>query len=1221
MKSQLMLDRRQIKFIRKKLYQVFEPVILLRGERLFHQNAVLESKYAKDQVIAHVKGTFIYTVVINFNGHYFSTECTCPYSYNCKHAAALCYHLIDSKHSNYHLNEVKKASPVKSKLKLMDYGPVDEFKTIPVPADRTLDEVIELLSPQSIRTFAEDIRMELKTKNMVSVRLATFNSHNNETIKVDFKRTKSEFQICCRVCNIKSQKLCVHQAIILKVTKIRKVINDFYLRSFEYDQVADSFCRRKKISYKTLTKYFSIVLDEQRAWLQPLDNELYLGNNPKINWLLDAAKTDAREKIKYEIHLLEESRRRVNVMIWNSTVNINLIKASHHKKKPGELVHIERTDQPDYFREEHRSLYNQLDYLIENNSSGEVIRFLQKNLKDLRMIKHFWTSNSLDYYYQRIKKGEVSTMEFGDVPAVLHGEETSEEEIHALTLKVAIGNDLYPVSEIEKYNPYFVLIDGKAHIFSHHFNYDFLELFQEHDSIKFLDSDIEVKNKLLFKIQEIGQVTNASWQNVELKDGERQIHLTEEDNYLIFEPTICYDDFRINIFNPVNIIDPDLGKKYLLDVESLESYRKLLTSLHPYWSGSEFADNYLILSIDDFLENHWFIEFFEKIKAENIKIFGQEKLSNFKYNQNRPQINIQVKSGIDWFDTQVEITFGGQSPEQKQWIQAIKKNARYIQLKDGTMGILPDEWVNKLNRIIKSSNKIDKNGLKISKFKFNIIDDLFDDIDDEIRDEIKVKREALENYDFEKKYPVPESLNKILRPYQVEGYQWLKFLDEFSFGGCLADDMGLGKTVQVLCFLLEQKQHYQEKNLVIVPRTLLFNWGEEIEKFTPELTYLIHHGPNRNKLLNYDSEYDLMISTYDTVAIDIESFMQYKYNYIILDESQAIKNPNSQRYKAMRLLKSRNRLVMTGTPIENSTFDLFAQLSFVNPGMFGSLKQFKDSFATPIDKQGNESVKEMLKKLIHPFLLRRTKELVISELPAKTETVILCEMDTVQRKMYDTLKNQLRKQLMEDMSELEDHQVKFQVLEALLKLRQICNSTELVSSTLPENQKTSIKIETLMAIIEEELVDHKALIFSQFVTMLSLVRKELDKRNISYAYIDGSTRKRKEAVKKFKNDPDCKLFLISIKAGNTGLNLTEADYVYILDPWWNPAVETQAIDRTHRIGQDKKVFAYKMICRDTIEEKIVSLQNKKKILVSELIQTDTNVFKSLKKEELLGLFD
>ena len=1216
-----MLQRRQIKFLRKKLHQVFEPVVLLRGERLFQQNAVLEAKYAKDQVIAHVKGTFIYTVVINLNGHYFSTECTCPYPYNCKHAAALCYHLIDSKHSNYYLDEVKKTSPAKPNLKLLEYGPVDEFKTIPVPTDRTLEEVIKFLSPKSITTLTESIQMELRANNMVMVRLATYTSYDDEIIKVDFKRTKSEFQICCRVCKIKSQKLCVHQAIVLKVPKIWNVINEFYLRSFDYDKVADSFCSRKKISHETLTKYFSIVLDEQSAWLQPLDNELYLGNNPKLNWLLEVTKNDAREKIKHEIYQLEESRRRINVMVWNITENINLIKASHHKRKPGELVHIERTDQPDYFSEEHRSLYNQLDYLIENNGSGEVIRFLQKNLRDLRMIKHFWTSNSLDYYYQRVKKSEVSTLEFGEGLATLHCIETTEEDIHVLTMKVAVGADLYPLSKIENYNPYFILIDGKAYIFSHHLNYDLLELFQEHDTIKFLDSDIEVKNKLLFKIQEIGEVTNASWDNYALKDGERQIHLIEEDIYLIFEPTILYDDCRINLFNPVNIIEPDLGKKYLLDVESLENYRKLLTSLHPNWSESEFADNYLLLSIDDFLENHWFIEFFEKIKAENIKIFGQEKLSNFRYNQNRPQINIQVSSGIDWFDTQVDITFGSQSAEQRQWIQAIKKNTKFVQLKDGTIGILPDEWVQQLNRIVKSSNKIDKNGLKISKFKFNIIDDLFEDIDDEIREEINVKREALKTYDHEKKYQVPESLNKILRPYQIEGYQWLKFLDEFSFGGCLADDMGLGKTVQVLCFLLEQKQHHQEKNLVIVPRTLLFNWGEEIEKFTPELSYLIHHGPNRKKQLNYDSEYDLMISTYDTVTVDIESFIQYKYNYIILDESQAIKNPNSQRYKAMRLLKSRNKLVMTGTPIENSTFDLFAQLSFVNPGMFGSLKQFKDSFATPIDKQGNEAVKEMLKKLIHPFLLRRTKELVISELPAKTETVILCEMDTVQRKMYDTLKNQLRKQLMKDMSELEDHQVKFQVLEALLKLRQICNSTELVNSTLPENQKTSIKIETLMAIIEEELVDHKALIFSQFVTMLSLVRKELDKRNISYAYIDGSTRKRKEAVKKFKNDPDCKLFLISIKAGNTGLNLTEADYVYILDPWWNPAVETQAIDRTHRIGQDKKVFAYKMICRDTIEEKIVSLQNRKKILVSELIQTDNNVFKSLKKEELLALFD
>jgi len=323
----------------------------------------------------------------------------------------------------------------------------------------------------------------------------------------------------------------------------------------------------------------------------------------------------------------------------------------------------------------------------------------------------------------------------------------------------------------------------------------------------------------------------------------------------------------------------------------------------------------------------------------------------------------------------------------------------------------------------------------------------------------------------------------------------------------------------------------------------------------------------------------------------------------------------------MRVLQSRNKFVMTGTPIENNTFDLYAQFSFINPGIFGSQAHFKNRFSTPIDKEGDADTSEQLKKIIHPFLLRRTKELVAKDLPERSENIIYCEMGAQQRKMYEDLKNRIAQDIKASIDDNGLAKTKFKILDGLLRLRQICNSPLLINKSLSPSRSESVKIKTLVDILDGELQDHNALVFSQFTSMLALIREELDKRKIKYAYLDGQTRDRKSAVEEFQDNDDVKVFLLSLKAGNTGLNLVKADYVYIVDPWWNPAVEAQAIDRTHRIGQDKNIFAYRMICKDSIEEKIVELQNKKKKIAKDIIVTDENIFKSLEKNDLLGLFD
>jgi SNF2 family DNA or RNA helicase len=405
---------------------------------------------------------------------------------------------------------------------------------------------------------------------------------------------------------------------------------------------------------------------------------------------------------------------------------------------------------------------------------------------------------------------------------------------------------------------------------------------------------------------------------------------------------------------------------------------------------------------------------------------------------------------------------------------------------------------------------------------------------------------------------------------------------------------------------------------VVVPTSLVFNWQAEVEKYAPSLKVLKLHGASRSiDIAEFDS-YEIILTTYGTLLNDVRWLKKYRFNCIILDESQAIKNPDSQRYKAACLLQSRNKILMTGTPIENHTFDLYGQLSFACPGLLGTKQYFREHYSTPIDKFKNKKRAQELQQKTGPFILGRTKEQVAKELPEKTEVVIYCQMGAEQRKVYDAYAQQYRDYLQhkkdDDIAKHSMH-----ILKGLTKLRQICNATALLSDE-PAYGYASAKIEVLMEQVESKAPDHKILIFSQFVSMLELIKAAFEKRKIAYQYLTGQTKDRAGQVEAFQTNEDVRVFLISLKAGGTGLNLIEADYVYLVDPWWNPAVENQAIDRSHRIGQDKTVVAVRLIAPDTIEEKIRTLQESKKILADELVGDGNALLKSFSKAELLDLF-
>jgi non-specific serine/threonine protein kinase len=548
------------------------------------------------------------------------------------------------------------------------------------------------------------------------------------------------------------------------------------------------------------------------------------------------------------------------------------------------------------------------------------------------------------------------------------------------------------------------------------------------------------------------------------------------------------------------------------------------------------------------------------------------------------------------------------------------KKQNYVELKDGTLGLLPEDWIKRIEPLLKFGI-VKGDNIKLSKMHFSLIDELTDEIDNyEIQQELYDKKQKLLNFKEIQSIPLPTNLNAELRIYQEEGYKWLNFLDDFGWGGCLADDMGLGKTIQILAFLLNQKnQNPEVTNLVVVPTSLIFNWQAEAKKFTPDITIHVHRGLDRTKKIDYFKQFDIILTTYGTMRSDVELLRKFDFNYIVLDESQAVKNPDSLTSKAVRLLKAKNRITMTGTPVENNTFDLYSQMEFLNPGFLGGGEFFKSEYANPIDKFQDKDKAAELRKLIYPFMLKRTKEEVAKDLPDKTETILYCEMGKKQRKVYETFREKYRQQIADKMATEGMNKSSFLILEALMKLRQICDSPALLSDDADYGNE-SAKLEEITREIEENASNHKILIFSQFLKMLDLIKAHLEKNNIPYEYLDGQTTDRADRVNRFQNDQNCRVFLMSLKAGGVGLNLTEADYVYLIDPWWNPAVEAQAIDRTHRIGQTKKVFAYKMICKDSVEEKILLLQQRKKDLADDLISAEAGFIKKLSQDDIIDLF-
>ncbi|MFN5734360.1 MAG: DEAD/DEAH box helicase, partial [Planctomyces sp.] len=582
-------------------------------------------------------------------------------------------------------------------------------------------------------------------------------------------------------------------------------------------------------------------------------------------------------------------------------------------------------------------------------------------------------------------------------------------------------------------------------------------------------------------------------------------------------------------------------------------------------------------------------------------------------------LRFRVSSDTDWFDVHTEVDFEGRSVSFPELLRALERGDSTVRLDDGSLGILPEEWLEQIG-MISGLGTTTEDGLRFSTSQAALLDALLASQESvEIDAGFERMRERFRNFSGLEQVEVPATFVGQLRGYQREGLSWLKFLGDFNFGGCLADDMGLGKTVQFLAMLLRRLEDVKSPppSLVVVPRSLMFNWSSECGRFAPGLRVMEYTGLERANSRADFSRHHLILTTYGTVRRDIAVLKDIDFDYVVLDEAQTIKNPSSQIARASRLLKANFRLALSGTPIENNAGDLWSIFEFLNPGMLGRSTAFRTHIADPDSRES----REMVAKGLRPFILRRTKKQVAAELPDRLEETIVCDMEPEQRRLYDELRLHYRDSLLGLVQEQGIAKTRMHVLEALLRLRQAACHPALLKRG--DESEPYAKLDVLVPHLQELISEgHKALVFSQFTSMLSILREHLDRQGIVYEYLDGKTRDRKARVEHFQDDPACPVFLISLKAGGLGLNLTAADYVFLLDPWWNPAVEAQAIDRAHRVGQTRTVFAYRLICRDTVEEKIAELQKQKRELADAILAGDdsSNVLKDLSVEDLELLF-
>jgi len=707
-----------------------------------------------------------------------------------------------------------------------------------------------------------------------------------------------------------------------------------------------------------------------------------------------------------------------------------------------------------------------------------------------------------------------------------------------------------------------------------------------------------------------------------------QVMLSEiSGSFLVLTPQWLYDGFVAEGRCVESFEVTRGGAAFVIkrDKKQEAAFVQLLVGLHPNFVKQ--LNGYYYLGFADAQKKQWFLKAYHLLLDSNIEVVGMDMLKHFRYSSHKPVTKVTIeKNDSNTLALQFSLTFGAEEVPLQALQKMLLSGQKAILLKDGSLGIVGEEWVQQYGTIIKHGKVANKH-IEVARWMA-----LTEEKTQPEQQVLKpnINKEWWQQWQQWQKeevvlFKVPLLVNATLRQYQQKGFEWMVLLAKAGAGACLADDMGLGKTLQTISFFAYRlEQSANEKYLVVCPSSLVYNWAAELEKFAPHIKTIIYHGVQRNLEDIGLEENKVVITTYGTLRSDIEKIAAIHFDVIVIDESHNIKNPAALITRAVNKLQSTMRIALSGTPVMNNTFDLYAQLSFLLPGMFGSREFFKREYADAIDNEQDVDKIKALQRLTAPFILRRTKEQVATDLPEKTESILWCEMGGSQKMLYESIRENVRDSVFLDIKQNGFNKGKLSVINGMLKLRQVCNSSALLKEEDEQPKRyDSIKLDMLAEELQQIVQAHKALVFSQFTSMLDLIEARLQKEKIVYCRLDGSTpiEKRQQLVNDFQQiDSAEKVFLISLKAGNAGLNLTAADYVFIIDPWWNTAVEQQAIDRTHRIGQLKNVFAYKLICKDTIEEKIIQLQQRKKKLAAELIGEEEGFVKALSEDDIDFLF-
>ncbi len=1235
----------------KHVYNYGTEEVIRRGKKIFHAAGVqlLDVDHLLEQVRFRVRNDLYqnyYTVTVSKYLHpkELSIRCQCPYNLGeiCRHEVAALFQLNDILQSGFFEHTDISYDQKHSMVRMRQVN----HQLLQVFASPGIMERAEALAKghKVIITSGKDDVIEAEVPE------------GEQTYKVVLRQNEERYFDTSCGCDETEHPLCVHKAAVF--------LQALYTYGASYFQTMRNWDEQKNrllglYGYSLnddLTNKFTFTYENGKPFLRVLD--------PTIKRIEHQPKPAPVPTATAEAEPVEELRLGIVLDLsasWYPFAGFSLVAGNVAEQGDHFVDGIEKLELLQYVNPvRYQPGDRELIPIIRKFLPEELMKYMRKNLPfgdfigDYQdVLKDMPAAEVRDQVWEFLLPKYQKLLErFADYPLCfllpqgkrLSSKELepvafSEKKIHpqlwiekhasyyTIRLKWLLGSATVPFEPAQVLNSGLLLINGHVHALGKQEEVQLIERFLPDGLMDIPASDW---NQFLeHEVMEWSQTLHVHFadelvERVEHVRPDYQLYLQEKEQMLILQPAFSYQDTNIKWGFFGDVIKPQDGVVKVIhrNEDAEEKFINHLRMMHTDMQQHS-KDHFLYLPASSVLSNNWFFRFTDEMKEWKVELFGFEGLKGLRINVHKPETRVNVASGIDWFDAAVDVVFGDQHVTIAEVKKALAQKLNYVKLGDGSIGLLPEEWLKKYSLLIKMGEA--KNGkLRLKKFHFSALDELLAEVDEEaLQHELEEKKERLTEIisnDYSTLAP-PEQLRATLRPYQRAGFQWLTFLNEAGWGGILADDMGLGKTVQTLSYL----QHYKNNNedakfLVVCPTTLMYNWENEIKKFTPGLRHFIHHGPKRTASARTFNAYDVIITTYGTMRSDIKMFNAYEFDYAILDESQAIKNPQSQVAKASLLINAKHRLALSGTPVQNNTFDLYAQMNFLNPGMLGSREFFMNEFATPIDKFQEDEVKQQLKKLTYPFMLRRTKEQVAKDLPEKTETILYCEMGKEQRKIYDAYRNSYKDQILGMIDERGIERSQMHILQGLTKLRQICDSPAILREE-EQFANHSIKLDELVREINENVGNHKALIFSQFLGMLGLIRAELERMHIPYAYFDGSTSAgdREKAIHEFQNNEDCRVFLISLKAGGIGLNLTAADYVYIVDPWWNPAVEQQAIDRTHRIGQTKNIFAYRLICKETIEEKMLILQERKRALASELVADDSAFLKRLTRDDIAYL--